>query len=131
MAERITERKWFWVWEFEKEERWLNEKALQGWALADVGFCRYTFERCEPGEYTIRLEMHPADQGYIDFMAETGAALGTLRRVLHYPAHDVYEVAGEHEYLIPAVPGVFIANLDPDAGAMAVHMQKGLAVDEN
>ena len=73
MAERITERKWFWVWEFEKEERWLNEKALQGWALADVGFCRYTFERCEPGEYTIRLEMHQADQAYISFMEETGA----------------------------------------------------------
>ena len=75
MAERITERKWFWVWEFEKEERWLNEKALQGWALVDVGFARYTFERCEPGEYTVRLEMHPYDQGYIDFMAETGAEL--------------------------------------------------------
>ena len=70
-------------------------------------------------------------QGIAVTDAETGAALGTLRRVLHYPAHDVYEVAGEHEYLIPAVPGVFIANLDPDAGAMAVHMQKGLAVDEN
>ena len=73
MAERITERKWFWVWEFEKEERWLNEKAMNGWVLVDVGFCRYTFERCEPGEYTIRLELHPADQGYLDFMAEAGA----------------------------------------------------------
>ena len=73
MAERITQRKWFWVWEFEKEERWLNEMAMNGWVLADVGFCRYTFERCEPGEYTIRLEMHPADQAYLDFMAETGA----------------------------------------------------------
>ena len=73
MAERMTEYKWFWVWDYEKEERWLNEKAMNGWALADVGFCRYTFERCEPGEYTIRLEMHPADQSYREFMEETGA----------------------------------------------------------
>lgn len=63
--------------------------------------------------------------------AATGAEIGKLRRVLHYPAHDVYEVAGEREYLIPAVPGVFIAAVDADAGAMAVRMQKGLAVDED
>ena len=73
MAERKTVRKWFWVWEFEKEERWLNEMALSGWALTGVGFCSYTFEKCEPGEYTIRLEMHPSDPGYISFMEETGA----------------------------------------------------------
>ena len=63
--------------------------------------------------------------------AESGETLGTLRRVLHYPAHDVYEVKGEREYLIPAVPEVFIAAVDADAGTMAVHMQKGLAVDED
>ncbi len=61
----------------------------------------------------------------------TGNQIGTLRRVLHYPAHDVYEVKGEREYLIPAVPGVFIAAVDADAGTMRVKMQKGLAVDED
>ncbi len=73
MAERKTVRKWFWVWDFEKEERWLNEMALDGWVLADVGWCRYTFERCEPGEYGVRLEMRPNDEGYVQFMQETGA----------------------------------------------------------
>ena len=63
--------------------------------------------------------------------AESGAEIGRLRRVLHYPAHDVYEVKGEREYLIPAVPGVFIAGVDADGGTMTVHMQKGLAVDED
>ena len=63
--------------------------------------------------------------------AESGAEIGRLRRVLHYPAHDVYEVKGGREYLIPAVPGVFIAGVDADGGTMAVHMQKGLAVDED
>lgn len=73
MAERKTIRKWFWVWDFDKEERWLNEMALAGWLLVNVGLCSYTFERCEPGEYAVRLEMHPADEAYIAFMQETGA----------------------------------------------------------
>ena len=73
MNERKTIRKWFWVWDFEKEERWLNEMAMSGWALVSVGWCRYTFEACEPGEYTIRLEMRGADEGYMSFMQETGA----------------------------------------------------------
>ena len=73
MADRITMRKWFWVWDFEKEERWLNEMAMQGWALVGVGFCTYHFEKCEPGAYTIRLEMHQRDEAYVSFMEETGA----------------------------------------------------------
>jgi hypothetical protein len=62
MAETKTVHKWFWVWDFEKEERWLNEMALEGWALVAVGWCRYVFERCEPGAYMIRLEMHQPDE---------------------------------------------------------------------
>ena len=73
MAERMTKYRWIWVWDFEKEERWLNEMAMSGWALVEVGWCRYTFERCEPGEYVIRLEMHPSEPGYREFMEETGA----------------------------------------------------------
>ena len=73
MAEKKTLRKWFWVWDFEREEEWLNEMALNGWALSGVGLCSYTFEKCEPGEYAVRLEMHEADVDYIDFMKETGA----------------------------------------------------------
>ena len=73
MAETKTIRKWFWVWEYEKEERWLNEMALEGWALQSVGWCRYTFERTEPGAYTIRLEMRAPDELYLDFMRESGA----------------------------------------------------------
>ena len=73
MAERKTVYKWFWVWDFEKEERWLNEMALAGWALVSVGWCRYTFEASEPGEYTVRLEMHGYDPEYVDFMAQAKA----------------------------------------------------------
>lgn len=61
----------------------------------------------------------------------TGEELGELKRVLSYPAHEVYEVKGEREYLIPAVPGVFIASVDVEASVVRVHMMKGLATDEN
>ncbi|WKY43911.1 DUF2812 domain-containing protein [Eubacteriaceae bacterium ES2] len=73
MKERKTIYKWIWAWDFEKEEQWLNEMAKSGWALCAVGFCRYTFEKSEPGEYVIRLEMHAVDDAYINFMSETGA----------------------------------------------------------
>ena len=73
MENRRTVRKWIWVWDFEKEEDWLNEMALNGWVLDGVGWCTYHFVRCEPGEYSVRLEMHPYDENYLAFMQETGA----------------------------------------------------------
>ena len=76
---RKTVRKWFWVWEFEKEEKWLDEMSQQGWALDKVGWCRYEFVQCEPGEYITRLEMldehtdTAKSKEYIDFVESTGA----------------------------------------------------------
>lgn len=61
----------------------------------------------------------------------TDAAIGTVAQVLHYPAHKIYRVTGEREYLIPAVPGVFVESVDLDAGTLRVHLMKGLASDEN
>lgn len=73
MAETKKIRKFFLVWEFEKEEQWLNEMARSGWVLDKVGFCVYHFVPSEPGEYIVRLEMHEKDEAYISFMEETGA----------------------------------------------------------
>lgn len=71
---RETKKIWkiFFVWEFEKEEAWLNQMAMSGWTLCAVGFCNYTFVRSEPGEYTIRVEMRGSDADYREFMAESG-----------------------------------------------------------
>ena len=71
--ERKTIWKWFFVWDFEKEEQWLNEMASQGWALVGVGFCRYEFERCEPDAYIIRMQMDKNGRDYIQFIKDTGA----------------------------------------------------------
>ena len=73
MEDRKTIRKWFWVWSFEEEEDWLNEMAMNGWVLESVSLLTYHFARCEPGEYSVRLEMHPYDETYLSFMEETGA----------------------------------------------------------
>ena len=97
MSERMTIRKWIWVWEFDKEEQWLNTMAQQGWVLDRVGFCRYEFVRCEPGEYIVRLEMREHDEGYLSFMADTGAEyVGRMvkwiyfRRKAEYGPFDIF-----------------------------------------
>ena len=76
---RLTKHRWYWVWEYEKEEQWLNQMAAQGWALVSVGYCRYEFESCEPGSCAVRLELLYSMPGsaegrqYISFVEETGA----------------------------------------------------------
>ena len=64
--ERKTVTKWFWVWQFEKEEEWLNEMAANGWVLESVGFCRYTFVRCEPGTYSVRITKKSGAERTVD-----------------------------------------------------------------
>ena len=73
MKEEKVIRKWFWVWNFETEERWLNTMAQSGWVLTKVSFRTYHFAPCQPGEYTVRLEMHGPDSEYLRFMEEIGA----------------------------------------------------------
>ena len=76
---RKTIRKWFWAWDFDKEEQWLNEMAAKGLCLVGVGWCKYEFEDCLPGEYHVRLELlqekptHPESIKYVEFLEKTGA----------------------------------------------------------
>jgi hypothetical protein len=71
-------RKIFFLWEYEKEENWINQMAEDGWMLIRTGFRKYVFEKGTPGEYTYRLEllekdMHsPESRSYLDFLRETG-----------------------------------------------------------
>ncbi len=76
---RQTIHKWFWVWDFDKEEQWLNHMVDQGLCLVDNGFCKYVFEDCAPGAWQIRMELlehtpaSPKGQAYLSFLEETGA----------------------------------------------------------
>lgn len=73
-----TVRRIFFVWEYEKEEQWLNEKAIEGWQLIKASICKYQFELGTPGEYTYRLELldksvnSMESTSYINFLQETG-----------------------------------------------------------
>ena len=57
--------------------------------------------------------------------AESGAALGTLMQVLPYPAHDVYVIRGEKEFMVPAVPA-FIQAVDLERETIQIHVWEGL-----
>ena len=47
--------------------------AQEGWALQNAGFCTYTFEKTEPGEYIIRVETLDNSSDFENFMGELGA----------------------------------------------------------
>ncbi|MCL1948470.1 MAG: DUF2812 domain-containing protein [Turicibacter sp.] len=72
-------RKLFFVWNYEKEEMWLNAMSAQGWQLKSVGFARYEFESGEPREFQYRMEflkwMPKTEQArdYLAFVEDTGA----------------------------------------------------------
>lgn len=81
----------FFEWDFDKEEAWLNEMADKGWKLVKVGLGVYTFEECEPGEYTVRTQFldsswrEKKNREYISFVEETGAELaGKLWTVVYF-----------------------------------------------
>lgn len=85
MNDRKTVHKWLWVWEFEKEEAWLNSMAESGWALDGVGFCTYHFVRCQPGEYTVRLQMCDFDSEYRSFLEDISAEyIGRVAKWVYY-----------------------------------------------
>lgn len=71
--------KWYWAWDFEKQEKWLNEMSAKGLQLIGVGFCcKYVFEEGTPGEYNYHIELlkknpsHPESIVYIHFIEDTG-----------------------------------------------------------
>jgi hypothetical protein len=74
-----TVRRLFFVWDFEKQVKWLNDMAEKGLHLKNVGFGRFDFEEGEPGGYTYCMEWlrHRPGSGesvsYIKFLEETGA----------------------------------------------------------
>lgn len=63
-------------WNYENEEKWLNEMAAKGLVLTDYSWCRYVFEEEEKGKYIYRIELlekratHTESVAYIRFMEE-------------------------------------------------------------
>ena len=65
-------------WDYEKEEKWLNEMSAKGMALSDVSWCRYVFTDSPNNEYVYRIELlenlpaHPESMAYIKFLEDSG-----------------------------------------------------------
>ena len=81
----------FLAWDYDKEEKWLNDMSAKGWQLCDVGFCRYSFAEGKPGEYIYRLELFnnwtlkDERMQYIQFVEDTGAEqIGSLFNWLYF-----------------------------------------------
>ena len=68
-------------YDFEKEEKYLNDMSARGMAFTDYSWCRYVFEDAPPGKYVYRLELlenpanHPESMNYIKFMEESGVEI--------------------------------------------------------
>lgn len=89
--------KLYWAWQFDKEEKWLNECSAKGLHLCDVGFLRYTFEVGNPGAYSHKLELlenwptHPESVAYIQFLEDTGVEMvGSILRWVYFRKKSEY-----------------------------------------
>ena len=99
-------RKWFWAWEFDKEEQWLEDMAAQGKALISARYATYEFEDSTPGEYAVRLEMlepapdSPEGRQYIEFVESTGAEyIGKVMKWVYFrkkTADGPFELHGDN-----------------------------------
>lgn len=81
----------FWAWNYEKEEKWLNEMSAKGLQLVSTSLFTYIFEEGPTREYHYRLELlnhvpsHPESIAYIRFLEETGVEyIGSIMRWVYF-----------------------------------------------
>lgn len=77
MEQAITQKtKWFWPWQDEEEETWLEEMSKQGLHLLKTeNFGRYVFEQGIPTDYVYRLDYREAnddEQHYLQIFVDSG-----------------------------------------------------------
>ena len=66
--------------DYEKEEKWINEMAAQGWHLEKLFLGRFTFTKGEPGAFTYRNEFLGAmskqeKQDYFELLKDSGITI--------------------------------------------------------
>lgn len=138
---RHTIRKWFWAWNFDKEEKWLAECAAKGLSLVSVGFGRYAFEECTPGSYQVRLELldnpptHPESVQYLKFLEETGAEhVGSylrwvyLRRPTELGAFDLFSDNASRVKHLGRMIALLLPLMIMNIGAMILNLCVGIGL---
>ena len=88
---RKTEWHFWTIDKYKEEEKWLNEKAAEGWGLVYASGIKYVFEECEKGEYqykimfTDNLKMEQPRKDFESFLEESGIdAVGNYLRWGYY-----------------------------------------------
>ncbi|MBD8070718.1 DUF2812 domain-containing protein [Bacillus sp. PS06] len=65
--------------DYEKEEKWVNEMAAQGWHLKKFSLGRFTFEEGEPGAFIYRNEFINLSvdekKDYFEFLKNSGITI--------------------------------------------------------
>lgn len=78
----LQKRKWFWSWQDDRQEAWLEEMSQQGLHLAELGyFGAYRFRKGSPKDYAYRMDFNVKGKSddYFEFIEEAGwEHLGTL-----------------------------------------------------
>jgi hypothetical protein len=85
----MIKRRWFWAWQDEKEEAWLESMAREGWHLRGVDFLTYTFEQGEPREDVYRLDFRTSKETaeYVEFVRGAGwQFIGKMSSWLYFRA---------------------------------------------
>jgi hypothetical protein len=76
MADLHFENRWFWAWQDEQEEKWLEEMSERGFHLVKPGtFGRYAFRKGEPKRCVYRLDFLANSQqkeDYLQLFADAG-----------------------------------------------------------
>jgi hypothetical protein len=74
----IRKIKWFWSWQDNKREEWLQQISLKGWHLESIGMrgLAFTLKKGEPREYTYRLDFRVDNKekmrDYVEFIEDAG-----------------------------------------------------------
>lgn len=94
-------------WDYEKEEKWINEMAAKGMALTDYSWCRYAFAETPENEYSYRIELlenlptHAESIAYIRFLEESGVeCVATYMRFVYLRkkvSEGVFEIYSDNE----------------------------------
>lgn len=75
---------WKAFYDFEKEEKWLNEMSAKGMALSDYSWCRYVFQETPNSEYVYRIELlenlpkNAESIAYLRFLEENGVECAAM-----------------------------------------------------
>lgn len=87
-----TVRKWFWVWNEDKEKYFLEEMALKGFRLVKVGLGEYVFEEDQPKKLIYQFDFKGFDkieeEEYLQIYEDAGWKFISRFGSWYYFAHE-------------------------------------------